>query len=170
MYRENGWLRFLVFLYGLAFCFLFVATSVTAYVLSHPELGLKETDPIARAWIAHYGLLGGLVRVNVYNSAMILLPWPFFILYLRLRRKRGWQNILAESIVYSVMFAYGLYFLIRRLFNAANDVSWLLFHSCPYVITATWDLWMSLPFHLTLAIFGALLPVVYYSIRKEEYV
>ena len=86
MYRESSWLRFLVFLYGLAFCFLLVAASVTAYVLSHPELGLKETDPITRAWISSYGLIGGLVLVNVYNFVMMLLPWPFFLLYLTVRR------------------------------------------------------------------------------------
>ena len=144
-----------------------MAASVTAYVLSHPELGLKETDPITHAHISNYGVLGGLILVNLYNSATILVFCPSFILYLIVRRKYKWNNILADSIAYSGMVAYGLYVLINWLLNAANDVSWLLFYSCPYPITATWDLWMSLPFHLTLAIFGALLPIVYYSIRKK---
>lgn len=166
--NKRSWLRSLVFIYGITFCFLLVAASVTAYVLSHPELGLKEKDPITRACISNYGLIGGLVLVNLYNSAMILLFWPFFILYLILRRKYKRNNILADSIAYSGIAAYGMYQLISWMLNAASDVSWLLFYSCPYVITATWDLWMDLPFHLVVAIFVALLPGVYYLMRRSK--
>ena len=89
-----------------------MAGFLTVYLLSHPELGLKEIEPITRACIANYGLLGGLVLVNLYNSAMILLPWPLFMLYLTLRRQRGWRKILVDSMVYVAISAYGLYLLI----------------------------------------------------------
>jgi len=121
--NEKNSSRFLLSIYCMTFCFLLVATLVTAYVLSHPELGLKETEPITRACISHYGLVGGLTLVNLYNSAMIFLPWPFFILYLTLCRRGRWQNILLDSIVYSATSAYGLYLLIDWLLNAANDAS-----------------------------------------------
>jgi hypothetical protein len=113
-------------------------------------------------------LIGCLVLVSLYNSAVILVFWPFFILHLALRRKYKRNNILADSIAYSGIAAYGMYHLMFWMLNAANDVSWLLVYSCPDVITATWDFWMSLPFHRTLAVFGALLPIVYYSMRRNQ--
>jgi len=161
MYIANNWLRCLALLYGLTFCFLVVAASVTAYVLFHPKLGLKETDPITRACISKYGLLGGLVLVNLYNSAMIILPWPFFILYLTLSRKGGWHSMLADALVYTAMSAYGLYLLIDWLSNAANDVSWLLFHSCHSVISTLWGFWESMTIHVMLAIFVVLFLFLY---------
>ena len=78
MHSDNGWLRFLVFIYGIAFCFLLVAASVTAYVLSHPELGLKETNRIVRDYISKYGLELGLLLVNLYNFGMIFFSWILF--------------------------------------------------------------------------------------------
>lgn len=161
-------MRILVVIYSIAFCFLLVAALVTAYVLSHPELGLKETNPITRACISNYGLIGGLVLVNLYNSAMILVFWPFFILYIVLRRKYDWNYILADAIAYSGIAAYGIYLLVSRALNAASDVSWLLVYSCPSVITATWGFWENMTIYLMLAIFLGLFPIVYYSMRKEE--
>ena len=154
-------MRFLKLIYGLTFCFLLVAASVTAYVLSHPELGLKETDPTTRAWISNYGVLGGLVLVSLYNSAMILLPWPFFILYLTLRRKHGWQNRLVDVIVYAAMPAYGLYLVVDWLLNAANDVSWLLFHSCHDVLSTMWGFWENMMIYVLLAMFLVLFLFLY---------
>ena len=73
MHSDKGWLRFLVFIYGLAFCFLLMAASVTAYVLSHPELGLKETNPIVRDYVSRYGLELGLLLVNLYNFGIVIV-------------------------------------------------------------------------------------------------
>ena len=161
-YGKSSWLRFIVLIYGITFCFLLhVAASVTAYVLSHPELGLKETDPITHARISNYGFIGGLVLVNLYNSAMILLPRPLFILYHILRRKCGWHNILVDSIEYAAVSAYGLYLLIEWLLNAANDVSWLLFHSGHAVISTVWGFWENMTLYVMLAIFSVLFLFLY---------
>jgi len=51
------------------------------------------------------------------------------------------------------MYAFGLYQLTFRLLNAVNDVSWLLFHSCPDVIIATLKLLNKNFFSLTVASF-----------------
>jgi len=107
MYSDNSWLRFLVFLYGIAFCFLLVAASVTAYVLSHPELGLKETNPIVRDYVSKYGLALGLLLVNLYNFGIVIFSWILFASYLTLSKKYKWKKTPADSIVYSGITASG---------------------------------------------------------------
>ena len=136
MYKDSSWLTFLVFIYVLAFCFLLVAALVAAYVLSHPELGLKERNPIVRDYVSKYGLELGLLLVNFYNFGTIFVSWLLFISYLALSKKYEWKITLADSLVYGMMSAYGLYVLISWLLNAAHDVAWLLFRSNPYVISA----------------------------------
>ena len=168
MYSEKSWLRFLVLIYSITFCFLLVAALVTAYVLSHPELGLKETNPIVRDYVSQYGLELGLLLVNLYNFGTIFVSWLLFISYLVLSRKYRWKKTLADSVVYGMMSAYGMYMLISWLLNAANDVSWLLFRSNPYVISAVWESWDSLYRYLTLAIFFALFSIVHYAMRRKH--
>ena len=158
---------FLLVVYGLALVFVVVATSVTAYVLSHPEIGLKERNPVVMDLVSEYGLTVGLLVVNLYNMVMIMLPWVIFIPYLQLRKRHRWKNILADSLVYSGMAAYGSYMLISWLLNAAHDVSWLLLNSCPPIITATWKLWDNATY-LIPAISAVLLPIVYYLMKKER--
>lgn len=94
-------MRFLVILYSIAFCFLLVTAFVTAYVLSHPELGLKETNPIVRDYVSKYGLALGLLLVNLYNFGTIFFAGLLFILYLTLSKKHKWRKTLADSIAYS---------------------------------------------------------------------
>jgi len=69
------------------------------------------------------------------------------------------------------MSAFGMYQLIFRLLNAVNDVSWLLFHSCPYVIIATLKLLNKNFFSLTVASFLVFwvfaLTVCYYEKKKR---
>jgi len=65
------------------------------------------------------------------------------------------------------MVAYGCYMLISWVLNAAHDVSWLLFNSCPHIITATWTLWDNAVYSIP-AIFVVLVPLVYYSMRKGK--
>ena len=168
IYREKSWLRFLALAYGVTCCFLLVAASVTAYVLSHPELGLTERNPIVRDYVSKYGLELGLLLVNLYNFGMIFVSWLLFISYLALSKKYKWKKTLADSTVYGMMSAYGLYLLISWLLNAANDVSWLLFHPNPHVISALWESWDSLSRYLTLAILFALFSFVHYSMRRKH--
>jgi hypothetical protein len=168
MPTDSKWLTLLKLIYVFAFSFLLVMVVVTAYGLSHPELGLEETNPLIRAYMAAYGLVGALLIALLVNVSVLIFAGLFFTLYRMFQRRYNWHHPLIDAIAYSIVATFGLYALITWLLNAVNDVSWLLFYSCPDVITATWDLWMSLPFHLTLAIFGALFPIVYYSMRKEE--
>ena len=156
---------FLLVVYGLALVFVVVAALVTAYVLSHPEIGLKEVNPVVIDFISEYGLAVGLLVVNLYNMVMIMLLWVIFIPYLLLRKRHRWENILADALVYSIMAAYGFFRLISWLLNAAHDVSWLLFNSCPYVITVAWKLWDSATY-LIPAIPAVLFPIVYHLMRK----
>ena len=165
---QKSWLRFLVLVYGAAFCFLLVAASVTVYVLSHPELGLTERNPIVRDYVSQYGLELGLLLVNLYNFGTIFVSWLLFISYLALGRRYRWKKTLADSVVYGMMSAYGLYVLISWFLNAANDVSWLLFRSNPYVISALWESWDSLSRYLTLAILFVLFSIVHYSARRTQ--
>jgi len=169
MSGKSIWLRFLVFLYSVAFCFLLLTALVTAYVLSHPETGLKERNPIVRDYVSQYGLALGLLLVNFYNFGIVIFSWILFTSYLVLSRKYRWKITFADSIIYAAMSAYGLYMLISWLLNAANDVSWLLFHSNPYVISTVWESWDSLYRYLTLAIFFGLFSIVHYSMRKSEH-
>ena len=168
MYRESSCFRILVFIYSVTFCFLLVAASVTAYVLSHPELGLKERNPIVRDYVSQYGLELGLLLVNLYNFGTIFVSWLLFLSYLALSRKYEWKQTLADSVVYGMMSAYGLYMLISWLLNAANDVSCLLFRSDPHGISALWESWDSLSRHVTLAIFLVLFSIVHYSTRRKQ--
>ena len=156
---------FLLAVYGLALALLVVTASVTAYVLSHPEIGLKERNPVVIGLVAEYGLTVGLLVVNLYNMVMLMLPWVIFIPYLRLRKRHRWENVLADSLVYSGMAAYGCYMLISWVLNAAHDVSWLLFNSCPHIITATWKLWDN-AIYLIPAMLAVLFPIVYHLMRK----
>jgi len=158
---------FLLVVYGSALALLVVTALVTAYVLSHPESGLKEVNPVVIGFVSEYGLLVGLLVVNLYNMVMIMLLWVIFIPYLRLRKRHRWENILADSLVYSGMAAYGFYMLISWLLNAVHDVSWLLFNSCPYMIVAVREFWES-AIYLILIILAVLLPLLYYLMRKER--
>jgi hypothetical protein len=164
----NSWLRLLVFLYGLAFCFLFVATSVTAYVLSHPELELQETNPIVRDYVSKYGLELGLLLVNLHNLGIVIFSWILFASYLVFSRKYRWKITFADSTIYAAMSAYGVYMLISWFLNAAHDVSWLLFRSNPYVISALWESWNRLYGYLMLAIFLVLFSIVHYAMRRKH--
>jgi len=168
MYSENSWLRFLVVIYSVAFCFLLVAAFATAYVLSHPELGLQETNPIVRDYVSKYGLELGLLLVNLYNFGIVIFSWFLFASYLVLRRKRRWKMTFADSLVYAAMSAYGMYMLISWLLNAANDVAWLLFRSNPHIISVVWESWDSLFGYLTLAVFLVLFSIVHYSMRRSK--
>ena len=168
-HNENSWLRFLVVIYSVAFCFLLVAASVTAYVLSHPELGLKETNPIVRDYVSKYGLELGLLLVNLYNFGIVIFSWILFASYRVLSRKYRWKETITDSLVYGMMAAYGLYLLISWLLNAAHDVSWLLFRSNPHVISALWESWDNLSPYLTLAIFLVLFSIVHYSTRRNQH-
>ena len=161
-------MRFLVVIYSVAFCFLLVTAFVTAYVLSHPELGLQERNPIVRDYVSRYGLALGLLLVNLYNLGIVIFAWILFASYLVLSRKYRWKITFADSIIYAAMSAYGLYMLISWLLNAANDVSWLLFRSNPYVISIIWESWDSFWRYLTLAIFFGLFSIVHYSTRRKQ--
>jgi len=122
-------------------------------VPSHPGLGLKETNPIVRDCVSQYGLELGLLLVNLYNFGTIFFAWLLFISYLALSKKYRWKITLADSFIYGMMSAYGMYLLISWFLNAANDVAWLLFRSNPYVISALWESWDSLSPYIALAIF-----------------
>ena len=161
--RTRDWVLLVV--YGLALVLLLVTASVTAYVLSHPESGLKERNPVVIGLVAEYGLTVGLLMVNLYNMGMLMLLWVIFIPYLLLRKRSRGDNILADSLVYLVVTAYGSYLLISWVLNAAHDVSWLLFKSCPHIITATWESWDN-AIYLIPTIFAVLLPIAYYLMRK----
>ena len=156
---------FLLVVYGLALVLVVVTALVTAYVLSHPESGLKERNPVVIGFVAEYGLLVGLLVVNLYNMVMVMFPWVIFIPYLLLRKRHRWENILADALVYSGMAAYGCYMLISWSLNAAHDGSWLLLKSYPHIITVAWELW-DRAIYLIPAIFTVLLPLVYHLIRK----
>jgi len=158
---------FLLVVYGLALALLVVTALVTAYVLSHPESGLKEVNPVVIGLVSEYGLMVGLLVVNLYNMVMIMLLWVVFIPYLLLRKRHRWENILADALVYSVMAAYGFFRLISWLLNVAHDVSWLLFNSCPHIITTIWKLWDN-AIYLIPAIPAVLFPIVYYLMKKER--
>lgn len=67
---KNRWLLTLKFVYVLAFVFLLVMLAVTAYALSHPELDLVETNPLVRAYMSEYGLVGALLIVVLVNSSV----------------------------------------------------------------------------------------------------
>ncbi len=60
------------------------------------------------------------------------------------------------------------YMLISWLLNAAHDVSWLLFRSNPYAISALWESWDSLSPYLTLAVFFALFSIIHYSMTRNQ--
>jgi len=153
MYSENNWLRFLKLLYVLAFFFLFVMALVTAYVLSHPELGLVETNPLVRAYMSKYGLVVALLIAILVNSSVLILSWLFFTLYRMFRRRYNWHNPLIDSTAYSLVATFGLYALIAWALNALNDVSWLLFHSAHDVISILWGFWENMILYVILAIF-----------------
>lgn len=44
--------------------------AVTAYGLSHPELGLVEADPIVHAYISEYGPVVGLLNASNFLSCL----------------------------------------------------------------------------------------------------
>jgi len=71
-------------------------------------------------------------------------------------------------MAYGAMSAYGMYMLISWLLNAAHDVSWLLFRSNPYVVSAVWESWDSPCRYLTLGIFLVLFSIVHHSMRRNQ--
>jgi len=158
----------LLVVYGVALALLVVTASVTAYVLSHPEIGLKERNPIVRDYVSKYGLELGLLLVNLYNFGTIFFSWILFTSYLVLSRKYRWKITLADSFAYGAMSAYGIYLLISWLLNAANDVYWLLFRSNPHVISAIWESWDSPYRYLALTIFLVLFSIVHYSMTRKQ--
>jgi len=129
MRLKSSWLRLLKLLYVSAFFFLFVMVATTAYVLSHPELGLVETNPLVRTYMSEYGLLGALLLAMLVNSSVLIFSGLFFTLYRMFQRRYNWHNPLIDSIAYALVATFGLSALITWLLNAANDVHVLLFHS-----------------------------------------
>ena len=81
------------------------------------------------------------------------------------RRRYRWNNTLADSIAYSLVAAVGLYTLIAWLLNAANDIYVLLFHSDPYLVAVTLELWNSTIGYLMLSIFI----VLFFILRAETF-
>ena len=77
---KNSWLLSLKFVYVLAFFFLFVMVVVTAYGLLHPELGLVEAEPLVRAYMSEYGLVGALLIAILANSSVLIFSGLFFTL------------------------------------------------------------------------------------------
>jgi len=109
---KNGWLLALKFVYVLAFFFLFVMVVTTAYALSHPELGLEETNPLVRAYMAEYGLIVALLIAMLVNSSVLIFSGLFFTLYLMSKRLYKRNNTLTDSTAYSIVATFGLYALI----------------------------------------------------------
>lgn len=168
MSGKIDWFRFLKLLYVLAFVFLCVMVAVTAYALSHPELGLVETNPLVRAYMTAYGLVGALLIAMLVNASVLIFSGLFFTLYRMFQRRYNWHHSLIDSAAYSLVATFGLYALIAWALNALNDVSWLLFRSNPYVISALWESWDSLYRYVTLAIFFVVFSIVHYSMRKKR--
>ena len=156
MYRESSWLRPLVFLYGLAFCFLLVMVATTAYALSHPELDLVETNPLVHAYTAAYGLVGALLIAMLVNASVLIFSALFFTLYRMFQKRYNWHNPLIDAIAYALVATFGLSALITWLLNAAKDVHVLLFHSSHPAISAVWSVWDNMTLYLMVAMFVVL--------------
>ena len=154
-------MRVLGALYVLAFCFLLITALVTAYGLSHPELGLVETNPLVRAYMAEYGLVGALLIAMLVNSSVLIFSGLFFTLYRRFQRQYNWYPPLIDSVAYSLVATFGLCALITWLLNAANDVYILLFHSYHAVISTLWGLWENMTIYVMLAIFLVFFSILY---------
>ena len=163
---EKNWLRFLVLIYSLAFCFLLVAALVTGYILSHPEYGGLERTPFIRALLSEYGLILGLFLTILYNTLTTFFFWPFFMIYLKAKRKYELNNFLMDSVVYSWMSAFGLSHLILWLADALNDVSYLLFQTSYYVIVAMLESATDV-FFLTLLISFVFFLIAHHLISKR---
>lgn len=146
-------LKFLELVYVLAFFFLLVMVATTAYALSHPELGLEETNPLVRAYMAAYGLVGALLIAMLVNASVLIFSGLFFTLYRMLQLRYNWHNAFIDAIAYSLVATFGLYALIAWALNATNDVYVLLFHSDQHLIAATLELWTNTTGYLMLAIF-----------------
>ena len=166
--HEKTLLIFFRLIYVLAFLFLFVVVAVTAYGLSHPELGLVETNPLVRAYMAAYGLVVALLIAILVNSSVLIFSWIFLTLYRIFQRQYNWHNPLIDSIAHSLVATFGLYALIAWALNALNDVSWLLFHSCHDVIGALWGFWENMTIYLMLATFLVLFLVLYVRLTFHE--
>ena len=154
-------MRPLKLIYAFALFFLFVMVATTVYGLSHPELGLVETNPLVRAYMAEYGLVVALLIVILVNSSVLILSGLFFALYRVVQRRYNWHSPLIDSTAYSLVATFGLYALIAWLLNAANDVYVLLFHSDPQMIATTLELWTGKTGYLLLVIFLILFLILY---------
>ena len=155
-------------LYALAFSFLFVMVAVTAYVLSHLELGLVETNPLVRASMAAYGLAVALLLAMLVNSSVLIFSGLFFTLYRLFQRRYNWHRPLIDSIAYALVATFGLSALIAWLLNAAKDVCVLLFHSCHAVISTVWGFWENTIIYLMLAMFLVLFLFLYLRLSLRE--
>ena len=115
------WLRFLKLVYVLAFSFLLlIMVAVTTYGLSHPELGLVETNPLVRAYMAEYGLVVALLIAMLVNSSVLIFSGLFFTLYRMFQRRYDWYSPFIDAIAYSLVATFGLYALITWLLNATK--------------------------------------------------
>jgi hypothetical protein len=113
----------------------------------------------------------GLLIVVLHNSVFILVPWPFFFVFLLVKRRYKWSNIVLGAIQYSLMAAIGLYELIFWSLDAVGDVSQLLFHYRPHVMTVFVERWANAPHYLKLTIllvlFLAIYSIVCYFLRRN---
>jgi len=158
---EKNCLRLLTVLYVLAFLFLFVVVAATVYGLSYPELGLVETNPLVRAYMAEYGLVIALLIAIFVNSSALIFSGLFLTLYRMFQRRFNSQNPLLDSIAYSPVVTFGLYALITWLLNAANEVYVLLFHSYHSVIRTMWGFWGNMTLYVMVAMFLVLFLFLY---------
>lgn len=161
---KNGWLLTLKFVYVLAFVSLFVMVATTAYALSHPELGLLETNPLVRAYMAEYGPVVALLIAILVNSSVLIFSGLFLTFYRLFQRRYNWHHPLTDAIAYSLVATFGLYALTSWSLNAANDVYVLLFHSDAHLLAATLELWTGVTGYLMLGMFLFLFVVLY--VRK----
>lgn len=164
---EKDWIRFLVLIYALAFCFLLVAAVATGFLLSHPEYGMAEKTLFIRALLSEYGLIVGLSLSILSNALPIFFFWPFFMLYLKLKRRYEWDNILVDSIAYSWMSAFGVSTFIFWLPDAINDVSLLLFDASPYIIVGMLES-LGRIFYPMVAILFVVFLIVHYLMRRSD--
>jgi hypothetical protein len=163
---EKNWFRFLRLIYALAFLFLLVVASVTAYGLSHPELGLVETNPLVRAYMSAYGLVVALLLATLVNASVLIFSGLFFTLYRMFQRRYTWHSPLIDAIAYALVATFGLYALIVWLLNAANDVYVLLFHSGHAVISTLWRFWENMMIYIMFAMFMILFAKCIQDLRR----
>lgn len=165
---DRNWKMLLIMIYSLAFFFLFVVVLVTGYSLSHPELGLTESNPFISSMISKYGLAIGIFLGVLSSVWLPLLLWVSFLVYLKACSKYDITNILLDCLMYSVLSSYGLAMLFFYLTDTANDVSWLLFHRSSFAAASLMDILTNL-FILTFVVSLCIFPVLYYLTRRRTH-